>query len=183
MLLCGAGCCLLTRGFLGAGPGRGAGLRRGRPAGKLCAPRASIGASARCPAWPRHPRAPQPGLPVTSGALHAGGGGFALHEAFRGRVVGVSDPRVVQFPRLVKVRARLWLVWYPKCRPPRQKPVKTGCYGRGSLRFGRDGVCRGVLLTREPLNMHVNPLIRTSTPRCACGQRCPRASQRVNVRN
>jgi len=26
------------------------------------------------------------------------GGGFALHEAFSGRVVGVSDPRVVQFP-------------------------------------------------------------------------------------
>jgi len=33
-----------------------------------------------------------------SGALHAGGGGFALHEAFSGRVVGVSDPHVVQFP-------------------------------------------------------------------------------------
>ena len=32
MLLCGAGCCLLTRGFLGAGPGRGAGLHRGHPA-------------------------------------------------------------------------------------------------------------------------------------------------------
>ena len=31
--------------------------------------------------------------------LHAGGdGGFALHEAFLRRVVGVSDPRVVQFP-------------------------------------------------------------------------------------
>lgn len=25
-------------------------------------------------------------------------GGFALHGAFRGRVVGVSEPRVVQFP-------------------------------------------------------------------------------------
>ena len=67
----------------------------------------------------RRPRAPRPGPaaadqhrgqtpPPTgtaarpsgpSGALRAGGGGgFALHEAFRGRVVGVSDPRVVQFP-------------------------------------------------------------------------------------
>ena len=33
------------------------------------------------------------------GALHAGKGGvFALHEAFQGRVVGVSEARVVQFP-------------------------------------------------------------------------------------
>ena len=61
--------------------------------------RASLGASARCPARPCHrPRAPQPVPSGPSGALHAGGGGgFALHEAFRGRVVGVSDPRVVQF--------------------------------------------------------------------------------------
>ena len=58
-------------------------------------------------------RAPPPGLPISpvpsapagpgpcgpSGALHAGGGGdFALHEAVRGRVVGVSDPHVVQIP-------------------------------------------------------------------------------------
>ena len=34
-----------------------------------------------------------------SGALHAdAGGGFALHEAIWGRVIGVSDPHVVQFP-------------------------------------------------------------------------------------
>ena len=34
-----------------------------------------------------------------SGAPHVGGGGgFALHEAVRGRVVGVSDPHVVQIP-------------------------------------------------------------------------------------
>ena len=32
-------------------------------------------------------------------------GGFALHEAFLRRVAGVSDPRVVQFPRLM-ARAR-----------------------------------------------------------------------------
>ena len=38
-------------------------------------------------------------LAGSPGTLRAGGGGgFALHEAFRGRVVGVSYPRVVQFP-------------------------------------------------------------------------------------
>ena len=32
-------------------------------------------------------------------ALYADGGeGFALHEAFRGCVAGVSEPHVVQFP-------------------------------------------------------------------------------------
>ena len=64
MLLCGAGCCLWTRGFSGAG------LRRGRPAGKLSAPRASIGVLAHCPARPcrhghRSPRTPQPSLPIS----------------------------------------------------------------------------------------------------------------------
>ena len=44
-------------------------------------------------------------------------GGFALHEAFLRRVAGVSDPRVVQFPRLVAARSRLEGVWPPKCSP------------------------------------------------------------------
>ena len=36
------------------------------------------------------------------GALHAGnGGGFALHEALWPRVARVSEPHVVQFPRVV----------------------------------------------------------------------------------
>ena len=66
---------------------------RGLPARSPSAPRASLGASARSPArprrprgglqsvgvsvcclaWPRRLRAPQPGPPVTAGALHAGG--------------------------------------------------------------------------------------------------------------
>ncbi len=50
------------------------------------------------------------------------------------------------------------------------------------LHFGGFGVNLGVLLAREPLNMHVYPLIRTSTPRYAPGRRCPRACHRVNVR-
>ena len=133
-------------------------------------------------------RAPRPVCPAVppsdpSGALHTGGGGgFALHEAFRGCVAGVSDPHVVQFPPFDGVRTRLKAVWCPKCRPPRRKTPKTGCYGRGGLRFGHTGVCRGVLLAREPLNMRVNPLMRTSTPQHARGRGCPRSSHRVHVR-
>ena len=36
-----------------------------------------------------------------------GNGAFARHEAFQQRVVGVSEPHVVQFPRLVVVGVRL----------------------------------------------------------------------------
>ena len=42
------------------------------PAGLAAASNRS-GVSVCCLAWPRRLRAPQPGLPVTSGALHAGG--------------------------------------------------------------------------------------------------------------
>ena len=159
-----------------AGGGVGA-ARFGRPRRDPSAPRASIGASARCPARPCRPRAPRPACPAArpsdlsgaaarpcgpSGALHARArGGFALHEALWQRAVGVSEPHVVQFPRLVKVLAWLWLVWCPKCRPPRRKTVKTGCCGRSGLRFGHNSVWHGVLFARKPLNMRVNPLMRT----------------------
>ena len=46
-------------------------------------------------------------------------GGFALHEAFLRRVAGVSDPRVVQFPRLAAARPLFEVVWRPHRRPPR----------------------------------------------------------------
>ena len=39
--------------------------------------------------------------------------GFALHKALRGRVAGVSDPRVVQFPPFGGSEA----VCSPNCRP------------------------------------------------------------------
>ena len=90
---------------------------RGLPARSPSAPRASLGASARSPArprrprgglqsvgvsvcclaWPRRPWASQPGLPVTSGALHAGG-------AFVADVAGASArcsarPRRPRAPR------------------------------------------------------------------------------------
>ena len=54
----------------------------------------------------------------SSGALRTGGrGGFALHDAFWRRVVGVSEARVVQFPRLATARPRLEAVWRPNRRP------------------------------------------------------------------
>ena len=90
---------------------------RGLPARSPSAPRASLGASARSPArprrprgglqsvgvsvcclaWPRRLRAPQPGPPVTAGALHAGG-------AFVADVAGASArcsarPRRPRAPR------------------------------------------------------------------------------------
>ena len=50
------------------------------------------------------------------------------------------------------------------------------------LHCGGFGANRGVLLAREPLNMHVHPLIRTSTPRDVHvgGVACVQAN-RVNV--
>ena len=60
MLLCGAGCCLWTRGFSGCRVrpwGRAAWCALRRPAREPSASRASIGASSRCPARPRRPRA------------------------------------------------------------------------------------------------------------------------------
>ena len=46
-------------------------------------------------------------------------------------------------PRLAAVRSRREAVWCSKCRPPRRKTPKTGCCGRGGLRFGRSGVWHG----------------------------------------
>ena len=133
---------------------------------------------------PRVFRAPQPGRGPSGARRTGGGGGCALHEAFRGCVAGVSEHHVVQFPpRLVALRAWCWLVWRPQCRPPQQTPVNTGCCRRGGPRCGRNGACRGVLLAREPLNMRVNPLIRTSTPQHAPGRGRPRTSHRAHVRD
>ena len=80
VLLCGVGCCLWTRGFSG---------RRGPAVGPGCLV---------CP-WPaRDPPAPQPGRGPSGARRTGSGGGFALHEAFRGCVAGVSEPHVVQSP-------------------------------------------------------------------------------------
>ena len=50
------------------------------------------------------------------------------------------------------------------------------------LHFVGFGVNLGVLLAREPLNMRVNPLIRTQAPQHAPGRRFPDACYRARVR-
>ena len=57
-------------------------------------------AEARTAAGSRYPRALRP-CPPCPGVLHAGDGGFAALEAGWRRVVGVSESRVVQFPRRI----------------------------------------------------------------------------------
>ena len=59
------------------------------------------------------------------------------------------------------VRSRFEVVSCPKCRPPRRKTLKTGCYGRSGLRFGRIGTCHSASLAREPAIASGNPLCRT----------------------
>ena len=58
-----------------------------------------------------------------------------------------------------------------------------GCCVRSGLHYGHNCVGRGVSFAREPLNVCLTPLMRSSTPQHACGRRCPRAHHRVNVRN
>ena len=158
----------------GAGPGRGAGLR-GVPGGGPRAVRTESFArrvgtlsgqalrSLRCPLCRRWE------FCSIRGWL----------SACRRRVTRL----MVRFPpRLVAVRPRREVVRPPKCRPIGQQQSKIGHFEAMGLHFGGFGVNIGVLFAREPLNMHVNPLIRTSTPRYAPGRRCPRACHRVNVR-
>ncbi len=78
-------------------------------------------------------------------------------------------------PLRVAVRSRFAVVSCPKCRPPRRKTLKTGCYGRSGLRFGRIGTCHSTLLAREPAIASGNPLCRTSTRYLERGRGCPRS--------
>ena len=86
------------------------------------------------------------------------------------RRVGVSSSAS---PLRVAVRSRFAVVSCPKCRPPRRKTLKTGCYGRSGLRFERIGTCHSALLAREPAIASVNPLCRTSTRYLERGRGCP----------
>ena len=68
------------------------------------------------------------------GALRAGcDGGFALQEAFWRRVAGVSDPRVVQFPRLAAMGPFTVCDYRPPCSaiPPdwRRRGRGLRCWG------------------------------------------------------
>ena len=73
------------------------------------------------------------------------------------------------------MRSRFEVVWCPKCRPPRRKTVKTGCCGRGGLRFGHNGTCRGVLFAPKPLNMLLGalPTLISSGQRAGCTAQVP----------
>ena len=84
-------------------------------------------------------------------------------------------------PRLLSVRPRLGAAWRPRRKPPRRQTPTTGCRGQGGLRCGRNGAWPGVSLAHEPLNMRVNPVTRTPTPRDAPGRRC-RAYHRTHAR-
>ena len=86
------------------------------------------------------------------------------------RRVGVSSSAS---PLRVAVRSRFAVVSCPKCRPPRRKTLKTGCYGRSGLRFERIGTCHSALLAREPAIASVNPLCRTLTRYLERGRGCP----------
>ena len=119
---------------------------------------------------------PAPSIPVVVGVLHYTKPSGGVSPACRSLMLCNS-------PRLVALRPWCWLVWRPQCRPPWQTPVNTGCCRRGGPRCGHNSACRGVLLAREPLNMRVNPLIRTSTPQHAPGRGRPRTSHRANVRD
>ena len=161
------------------GPGRGAWLRRGRPDREPFAPRASIGASLRCPARPHRPRAPPPACPAAPPSDLCGAAarprslrrppyrwrwGFCTIRAWlaacRRRVVVLMTPFP---PRLAVARSRREVVWCPQRRPPRRNRLTTGCCGRGGHRCGRTGVCRGVLLAGEPINPSTHPIYRMVT--------------------
>ena len=158
MLPCGAGCCLWTRGFSGC---------QARPWGRAAPwaarPRAVRAATFDWRFGSLSNQAPPPTSAAArpcgpSGALHAGCGGGLHYMSVSSACRSLMS---CNSPRLVTVRSRFEVVWCPKCRPPRRKTLKIGCCGRGGLRFGRSGVSRGVSFVREPLNMRVNPLIRT----------------------
>jgi len=98
-----------------------------------------------------HPCSPAPPTPSgSSGLCHTFGGGFAPLEASLRRVAGVSRLYWCNSPRLLAVRPRFGVVWCAKCRPPRWKTLKMGCYGRSGLRFGQNCVGHGVLFAHKP---------------------------------
>ena len=140
-----------------------------------------LGASPRSPARPRRrPRAPQPGPPAPStpaalvslcvaGCVVSKPGqapppptGTAAH-GFHSLAQQVlrCPPYWSCKPPSGAVRSRLEVVSCPKCRPPRRKTLKTGCYGRSGLRFGHVGTCHSALHAREPAIASGNPLCRT----------------------
>ena len=109
--------------------------------------------------------APRPGPSNPSGTLHTGGGGgFALHEAFRGRVAGVSDPHVVQIPPIGGGDAATHSDIVPKVQTTSAKIGDNGLLrARWSTFWAhrclswRAARTRTPEHAREPLDAHVNP--------------------------
>ena len=92
------------------------------------------------------------------GALRAGcDGGFALHDALLRRVVGVSDPRVVQFPPIGDGAAAVRGGMAPKSQTTSVKDVENGVlWARWSTFWAHQ--CLAVVRCS-----HVNPLLRAVT--------------------
>ena len=82
-------------------------------------------------------------------------------EAFLRRVAGVSNPHVVQFPPFGGGEVTVCGGVAPTSQTTSVKNTENGLLVAKRSAFGRNGVCRGVLVARGPLNMRVNPFIRT----------------------
>ena len=101
--------------------------------------------------------------------LQAGvGGGFALHEALWLRVVGVSEPHVVQFPRLVS-----------ECEGCDDQSADRRGEKRGRRAASGEVVCvLGAPASVVACCSHVNPLLRAVTRYVA---RKPAVASRIVV--
>ena len=89
------------------------------------------------------------------------GGGFAPCEALWRRVAGVSEAWMTSFPPVGGGAAALRGGVAAKVQTHWMKVAENGLFWLNGSHFGGFAVCRGVLFAREPLNMRVNPLIRT----------------------
>ena len=89
-------------------------------------------AEARTAAGSRYPRALRP-CPPCPGVLHAGDGGFVPCEALWQRVVGVSHPWMVQFPRRIGGGAAVHIQRTYSNAPPES--------GRGIVRTRDQAFC------------------------------------------
>ena len=111
-----------------------------------------------------HQRAPHPvppGPPAPSALLAVG---FCSIRSWLAACCRSVVVLMVRFPPRVAVRSWVGIVGCPKCRPPRRKTLKTGCLGRGGLRFERNSVWQGgCVLAGEPSIPRAHPIDRTLT--------------------
>ena len=89
-----------------------------------------------------------------------GNGGFALHEALRWCVAGVSEPHVVQFPPFGGSPSVALVGVVPKVQTTSTKNAENGLLWARWSAFWAQWCLSWCLLARQPLNMHGNPLIR-----------------------